>query len=178
MKSFRTWSTASWLTACLFILMACAAPPDASRGATPTGSESYVLLDTSEAAYTILIAFPGSALEAVRSKIGSRTDVLLLTKSAFDQYPGRHLLPRILKNEYPQSRVVDGLQQLLTKFPGAEFGLTWNGGVAVTRNDFQHARRTHSAYQFNPAEYERTRIRDPRADPVRPESHFGPLLGR
>jgi hypothetical protein len=43
--------------------------------------------------------------------------------------------------------------------------------------DYQHAKETYKQFVANPDQYERSKNQDPRADPVNPKWHFGPLLG-
>jgi len=89
----------------------------------------------------------------------------------------KYVRGRIAKDDYPGSGVVSGIVALLDKYPGGPIGLTWNGGVAITYNDYQHAKKTYQKYLADPSEYERTRTHDPRLDPVNPRGHLGPLLG-
>ena len=160
----------------LAVPLAAVAQP-AGKVPTAVGRGGFVLVDTSERAYTVFMAIPEEKLHEVQSQVVGKQDVVLVAWSEFERKQGEQLSSRILKNEYKGSRVVDGILQLLDKYPGVPFGLTWNGGVAVTYNDYQYAKKTYATYRGSPEDYERTRVRDPRADPVKPEWHFGPLLG-
>jgi hypothetical protein len=84
----------------------------------------------------------------------------------------------IKKNDYESIQVVKGMVGVIEKYCLTPFGLTWNGGVAITYNDHQHAKMMHQRYLADPAEYDRTRNRDPSLDPVNPNNHFVPLLGK
>ena len=42
------------------------------------------------------------------------------------------LKSRILKDEYPGSKATEGIVELLRQSPGIPWGLTWNGGIALT----------------------------------------------
>ena len=141
------------------------------------GMASFVLIDKSERAYTVFMAIPEEKQQEVRLQIAEEKDVFLVEWSEFSQKKDEYISSNILKNEYQDSRVVDGILQLLKVYPEAPFGLTWNGGVAFTTMDYKYAKKTFELYRESPENYERTRVRDPRADPVKPEWHFGPLLG-
>ncbi len=144
---------------------------------TTTSMTSFVLINKSKQAYTVFTAIPGEKEREVRSKISKRKSVFLVEWAEFSHEKDVYLSSNILKNEYQDSHAIDGILQLLERAPGVPFGLTWNGGIAYTYNDYQHAQKTYKRYRSNPADYERTRNRDPRADPVNPAWHLGPLLG-
>jgi hypothetical protein len=135
-----------------------------------------VIIDRKEAAYTVFASFPTNKLEAVRAQLGN-DKVAAVSIQEFRQNLDKRVKSGILKDEYQGSNVVAGILALIQRYPETTIGLTWNGGVAITYNDYQHARRTYQKYVSNPIEYDRTRIRDPRADPVNPRGHFGQLLG-
>jgi hypothetical protein len=81
----------------------------------------------------------------------------------------------IVKHEYLKYRVADGIVCLVGKTQ-APWGLTWNGGIAFTYNDYKHAEETYNSYQEDPEKYKQTVIRDPRADPTNPGGHL-PVFG-
>lgn len=144
----------------------------------PRSGPDYVVIDRKEAAYTVFVGIPDKRLDAVKTKLSGDHGVDLVAWEAFNQGKDTYISARILKDEYPGSGAVAGIIELVRKFPENPIGLTWNGGVAITLRDYQHAKRTYQQYQANSADYERTRIRDPRADPVNPRTHLDPLLGR
>ena len=82
----------------------------------------------------------------------------------------------IVKHEYMKYGVVDGIACLIGKAPGAPWALTWNGGIALTSNDYRHAREIFLLYKEDPEKYEREANRDPRADPINPGGHL-PAFG-
>lgn len=139
---------------------------------------SFVLVDQHDPAF---IVFTGIAkgtderkLEEIRSKISNQQEVSMLTWEQFTASVDRHARSVIVRNDYPNSRAVDGLICLVGKQPGAPWGLAWNGGIALTFNDYQHVRRRYESYKTNPAAYRP--IHDPRADPVNPGG-FLPAFG-
>ena len=165
------------LTLSLFFQTSCVSNQATLPPAAANDMPSIVFINKSEQAYIVYMAIPEEKEQEVRSKFAGKKDVFLMKWSEFSLKKDKHLSANILKNEYQDSRVVEGMFQLLERAPGVPFGLTWNGGVAYTYNDYQHAKKTYKKYTTDPDDYERTRVRDPRADPVKPEWHFGPLLG-
>lgn len=139
-----------------------------------------VAIDRSEKAYTVFLAVAKDAseeqLEQLRSRAAQDEAVELVTWAEFRQNRTKYLNSRIVHDDYPESRVVDGIIELLRRYASTPFGLTWNGGVALTFNDYEHAKRIYKKYLSNPDEYAATRLEDPRRDPINPKSHFAELL--
>jgi len=142
-------------------------------------SGDVVVVDRTKAAYTIYAVMPKDKLDALKAKLANRPSqkVVLVSWKTFIQNTDKYVKTRIIKNEYPESKAAAGVVELIRKYKGSPFGLTWNGGIAITYNDYRHARRIYKKYKANPAEYDRTRNRNPRADPINPKWHLGPLLG-
>lgn len=140
-----------------------------------------VAIDQSEPSYTVFLAIPKDGpedmLQELRSKISQETKATLKPWNEFLGTQKSIFNSQIVRNEYPESRVQEGITELLRRYPGIPFGLTWTGGVAFTYSDYQHAKETYKDYLSDPEAHVRTRPKDPRADPIKPEWHFGPLLG-
>jgi hypothetical protein len=137
----------------------------------------FVLIVSEERAYTVYMSVPTQKLAEIKGKASGRADTEIVSWESFVQEQDRHINSHIVKNDYPEHRVTDGLLALLASNEGSPIGLTWNSGIAITYNDYRHAKRTYLMYQNDASEYERTRNADPRADPVHPRAHFDPLLG-
>jgi hypothetical protein len=137
----------------------------------------FTVIDRQEPAYTIFIGISKDKLVEIQAQIANLQNVEIVSWEKFQQNPEHYIKARIVKNEYAESRVVAGIIALLKTFVGTPIGLTWNGGVAITYNDYQYAQKIHQQYQANPDEYERTRNRDPKADPLNPGTQFQGLLG-
>ncbi|MBN2370299.1 MAG: hypothetical protein JXO72_07420 [Vicinamibacteria bacterium] len=135
-----------------------------------------VLISSDEQAYTVYMRIPASKIEEQTISSSGLAKAERVDWESFEKHKERYVHSRIVKNDYPQHRVVDGLMALLARNEGLPIGLTWNGGIAVTNNDYEHARRMFRQYQNDASDYERTRNRDPKADPVHPRAHFEPLL--
>ncbi len=166
----RFWSS----TPLLIVMLGCAS---VSSTDAPLSADDFVLIDRTEAAYTVYAGIPKGQVEAIKGKIANTPKVVLVPWDSFIQDESTHVKARIAKDEYPGSRAAEGVVELIRKYPGNPIGLTWNGGMAITYNDYQYAKQTYRQYQTNPAEYNRGRHRYPHADPVNPRGHLGPLLG-
>jgi hypothetical protein len=152
--------------------------PERVREATATpASDRIVLIVSDDSAYTVFLRISAARLEEIKAKSPGLTSAEQVSWESFKQGRDRYVRSHIVKNEYPQHRVADGLAALLEQNEGTPIGLTWNGGIAITNNDYQHAKRTRRQYEDDPAEYERSRVDDPRGDPVHPRGHFESLLG-
>jgi hypothetical protein len=136
---------------------------------------SSVLLDRSEPAYSVLLAVPEDKTAQAAAAI--KPDVELIPWDRFERDRDSILGPLVRRNDYPGWRVTDGLLEVLKSHPGAPVGLTWNGGVAFTLQDYEHARRALARYRADPAEQKRTGASDPAGDPVHPAGQFRGLIG-
>jgi hypothetical protein len=140
-------------------------------------ADRFVLIVSEERAYTVYMRIPTQRLDEIKAKAFVYADMEIVSWESLEQEKDRYIQSHIMKNDYPQHRVKDGLLALLASNEGSPIGLTWNGGIAITYNDYQHAKRTYLLHQNDASGYERMRNTDPRADPVHPRAHFEPLLG-
>lgn len=132
---------------------------------------ALVVVDTSERAYTVFMAISAEDLDKARSRIAGKPGVAIITRSKLEKKKEHYIGSRILRDEYAGSDAVDGILDLLAKYRDAPFGLTWNGGLAFTFNDYQHAKKLYEAYLKDPVEYERAGT----PHPINPKGHLGPL---
>ncbi|MFB0934363.1 MAG: hypothetical protein QMB52_01205 [Propionivibrio sp.] len=131
-----------------------------------------VLIDHMEKAYTVYAGLPLDQAEAAKSKLeGKPVDMV-----PFDQFAENRteiIRNRVVRNDYPEDRTEEGIVALIKKYPGTPFGVTWNGGIAFTRDDYQAAKKTFDSFNalgsFTKPE--------PEKDPVAPMNHLKPLLG-
>lgn len=139
---------------------------------------SFVVIERYGAAYTVFYGIPKdidkNKFDDIRSKIVDKENVQMLSWEEFIANVDGLAGSIIKRNDYPDSRVVDGLICLVGKQPGAPWGLTWNGGIALTRNDYQHAELRYKTYEMDPDLYQP--LQDPRTDPVNPGGHL-PAFG-
>jgi hypothetical protein len=137
---------------------------------------SDVLIMQTEPAYTVFLGVSAETPAGVLQEAHKEGRELVPWKQ-FVQRAAQYLAARLLKNEYPDIQVAQGLIELLATNPGMPFGLTWNGGLAYTFSDYHYAQKTYRRYRENPEGYERIRVKDQQGDPVHPMNHLGPLLG-
>ena len=147
-----------------------------------TTQQTFVVIDKTVPSYTVYFGiskgFPEKKFEELKKEATKQKGVEIVSWEKFKQDPNKYITARINKNEYSDYQIEKGMTELIKKTgaEGVPIGLTWNGGVAFNRSDYEHAERTYREYQNNPVDYERTRIRDPSRDPVNPGNHFLPLL--
>ena len=142
----------------------------------PTAKLDYVVISRENAAYTVFVGITQEKLNAAKDQSEDKSSVEIVAWEMFLQGRDKHVKQHITKNEYPNSRVADGIVELIRRFPNNPVGLTWNGGIAITRNDYQHVLDTFQRFQANPAKYDNATNGDQRTDPVNPQGHLGPLL--
>ncbi|MFV1956203.1 MAG: hypothetical protein ACC669_00360 [bacterium] len=136
-----------------------------------------VVIDRSEKAYTTFVSLTREMAKEARPNVDTRMSAEMVQWKKFKKSYRKYITSGIIRNEYPGSRVEKGILEVLSKYSATPIGVTWNGGVAFTAFDYLHAEKTLEVYVSNPGEYEKTRVRDPKQDPVNPSSHFRSLLG-
>jgi hypothetical protein len=148
-----------------------------SQSAADMDSASeYVVIDQSEPAFIVFTGIPKGIdpkqLEEIQRKVSDRETLTMVPWSQFVEQLDEYARLVILRKDYPNIRTMAGIACLVAskQGAGAPWGLTWNGGIALTFNDYQHARRTYESYKAAPASYQP--IRDPRRDPVHPSGHL------
>lgn len=184
--NIRTFWRAAWLGWLLTILLAGCTATVAPSAPSPQGDvaagiqsrAAFVLVEQREPAFTVFAGIPSgldkAKLEEIKAKVARDDKVSMLTWKQFTEKVKDYARAVIKRNDYPKFSVVHGLVCLVGTAPGAPWGLTWNGGIALTYNDYQYARRRYASYQADPGAYRPQR--DPRADPVNPGGHL-PAFG-
>ncbi|GAK53244.1 hypothetical protein U14_04509 [Candidatus Moduliflexus flocculans] len=135
-----------------------------------------VMIDARQPAYTVLIGIPRENVEQVE-KQAKEDGVTLLSWKAFETDAETLIGKGISKNEYPEIALAKGIIVLLKLYPAMPFGVTWNGGVAVTYSDYKHAEKLYDVHHKSADEYEQKKPKDRASDPIHPENQFGALLG-
>jgi len=153
----------------------------AARAQAPAPAElEFVVVDATNPAYTVFLALPAGIpserKERMRERVEKTPGTALVGWQDFQRDAQATVVAKIARNEYPEVRLADDVVALLAKYPATPFGVTWNGGLAVTRNDYAFAQQAYARYLKDPAQP--ARAADRRADPVHPQNHTGPLLGR
>lgn len=140
-----------------------------------------VVVDASQPAYTVFTAVPRELSRTEQQELQAQTEF----HKGVELMPWPSFLGRrheifdtvIAQDDYPGSQVRVGILELLERYPGVPFGLTWNGGVAFTFQDYQYARKTHELFVADPSALGRSAGYMPEQDPLAPMLQFGPMLG-
>ena len=135
-----------------------------------------VVIDARQPAYTVLMGIPCENVEQVK-KQPKEDGVTILSWKAFEADAETLIVKGISKNDYPDIPLSKWIVALLKLYPAMPFGVTWNGGVAVTYTDYKHAEKMYDVYQKNADEYEQKKPKDRASDPIHPDNQFGALLG-
>ena len=118
--------------------------PASADSPQPTAPGRYVLVDRREAAYTVYVAFPAGELDEFKSKTADQSDVEIVSWPDFRDKAERYLKERVTRYDAtPESEIVDEIVDLIDNSEGAPVALTWNGGVALSANDYEAAKRAY-----------------------------------
>ena len=131
----------------------------------PTGD--FVVIDTKDPAFTEFTPSPPNMSETLLRRIVAESAPPGKARvvpagdlaAAVREEAGRV----IQRDDYPGTSVVAGVICLMRRAPGP-WGITWNGGIALTRNDYAFARRSYE-----------TKAAPAGTTPVDPRVHLGPL---
>lgn len=163
----------------LRILFAVVSLLAASLGAAHAADVAEVFIDGRDPAFVVVQGVAADAPPLARQEMASYAtldNVSLVPWDAFRQEAEVLLKPHILKDEYPGAALALNIVALVKAYPGRPFAVTWNGGLAASFQDYQHAVSTYRAFQENAEGYERARPADPRLDPLNPANHLPGLL--
>ena len=144
----------------------------AQAASAASATSDIVLIDRSEQAYTVYAGLPAERAETVQNAMAGKPGEVVPFDRFADQAK-QYVGERMMRNDYPGERAEEGIVALVRKYPGTPFGLTWNGGIAFTRNDYVAAKKAFEIFQAQ-GEYSKP---PPDRDPVAPMNHLRPLLG-
>ncbi|MGM0788048.1 MAG: hypothetical protein ACQETG_10095 [Thermodesulfobacteriota bacterium] len=134
----------------------------------------WVCIERSNDGYMILASLRDSLDQWKQLERGSHSEMECISYGEFIEQAPELITDYIRVNQYEGSELTRGVVELLKYYPGVPFGVTWNGGLAITRKDYDSAEKRMKDYlsgkglQPPPA---------PRADAINPASHFRSLLG-
>lgn len=142
--------------------------------------KDFVAIDHREKSFTIFIMIPEEGIDTANAVIKGKNDIDIVTLEEFTNRAHDFITSRVIRNEYEGSQIEQEVVNFLHKHTGSPLGVTWNGGIAITNNDAEYAKRTYQQYINNPEDYKRKKIQEPQADIVNPRrnlgTHFGPLF--
>jgi len=139
-----------------------------------------VFIDAREPAYVIYQGVSIDASPAARQEMVGYTGlegVSMVTWAQFRRNVQNYVAAAIVKNEYPAKRTAPGLLAVLKAYPGRPVAVTWNGGMATSFFDFQHAVEVFADFQENASRYEQNRLDNAANDPLNPDIQIRVLLG-
>lgn len=161
-----------------FISCACMALLLTGCAATPSTGADSVFVDQTQAYYTVYAGIPDEKLAETRARLTKAPPgVELIPLGTFKQNLDRYINSRILRDDYPGSETAAGILALVQKFPEKPIGLTWNGGIAISFNDFRYAKRLYARYNADPAQASADRTPSSHPDPLNPRKHLASMLG-
>jgi hypothetical protein len=142
----------------------------------PISNPNFIAIERKQEAYTVFAAITNEQFNKIMTEASNNDKIEVVKWENFNQNIDKFVKSQIIKDEYLESRAVEGIEELLFRYQALPFGLTWNGGIAFTRMDYNHAINTYQKYKANSNESNIFKTQDPRADPVNPQNHLGPLL--
>jgi|GEM_PF-1972854 len=158
------------------IALAGCAGTTSGRPATDEGTISHIMIDRQVPAYTVVMGVPVDATPAqwsqVRRMKAKSSKVELIEWKAFFPEAEKRLAQYIIKDEYGMKGRLGDFLYAVQNYPGAPFGLTWNGGMAFTQLDYRHTEAMYAEYMSNPSGWRARGGRGARADPVNPDGHL------
>lgn len=153
-------------------------PRDVSMARGLDSQSAFVVIDRREAAFTVFTGVSketeSEQLDKIKAQVAHKSGLMMMTWNEFGKNVNELAKSTMLRSDYPNYRVVEGIVCLVSNQPGTPWGLTWNGGIALTFRDYEHVRSAYRVFKENPTQYRP--VRDPRADPVNPGG-FLPFFG-
>lgn len=145
-----------------------------------SGDLVEVFIDARQPAYVIYQGIAeGTSQLALDEMAGYATlaGMSLVPWAEFRANPEAYISAVVVKNEYPGGRTAVGILAMLKAHPGRPIAITWNGGIATSFFDFQHAVEMYEDYRENAERYESSRAQNAENDPLSPEVQIKAMLG-
>lgn len=142
------------------------------------GNLGHVLLDRSNRAYVVVLGLPQDTPKEQLAKVREAADegVELIEWETFKPQAHAVLTERIRHDFYGMKLLLGDFLYGIQNRAGVPFGLTWNGGIAMTANDYRHAEQTLQEYEADPETYAKQPQIEQREDPVHPFNHLPFLM--
>lgn len=142
----------------------------------PNTKNDFVVISKENSAYTVFVGISEEKKNDAKGQYENNRNIEIVPFESFLKDRGKYVGQHVIKDEYPNSQALDGIVELISRFPGTPVGLTWNGGVAITRNDYKFAEDTFYRFDSDPENYKKASNENKRADPINPRVHLDPLL--
>ena len=141
---------------------------------------AQVLIDPSDQYAMTLMSIsrrtPAAELDVLNARLAARKGAKIVSWETFAKMIGNEISQFVRRNDYPEVDLAAAMPQVLLRYEGTPIGITWNGGLAITGNDYRHAAKTFTAYNADPASDAARKVSDRRRDPVHPSNHLDALL--
>ena len=155
-----------------------ATPSPATESVATPAAPQYVTINTKRPAFVVYSALaadvPAAELSAARQQAQTDEQIDLVAWQAFVAAPAEQIGQRIVRNDYPEINIEQSIIELLQRYPGKPFGVTWNGGLAVTASEFKYAQSTLAQYRGDPKVVVRNGVGE--QDPVYPLGRVSRML--
>ncbi len=140
---------------------------------------AFIIMDKSQPAYRVFTSVSKNSsnkqIAELEEFVNDNEFILKLETEDFYNNIEDHTFAGIVENQY-QSEIISGnLQDFLEKNFNTPIGITWNGGISFTFNDYQEAEQKYQDYLDNPQEYLAKPLPSLKMDPHHPLNHFPPL---
>jgi len=171
----------SCLFACIlfFVVAGCVVTdkePRSTRQQLEVQDNLVVIVDPTVEAYTVVISV--EAQKRAKIEKDRPGEFQYFSVKQFSEAVTEIIDPRILENAYSTDNFYSNLVELVVKYPDTPIGVTWHGGIAITRNDFQHSERMLGIWKNDKGQFLNIQNKSDNVarDPTNPDAHFGPLL--
>jgi len=180
MKTVALLRTPLWAVSLVLIALLAGAFGGGSASHAANDDLVEVFIDARQPAYVIFQGVAESASPQARQEMAGYATldgISLVAWAQFRASPQDYIAAGIVKNEYPGQNIAEGVLALLKAHPGRPIAITWNGGIATSFFDFQHAVEVYEAYLKDAASYENSRNQSTEDDPLNPEVQIKAMLG-
>lgn len=137
-----------------------------------------VYVNQENPAYTLFQLIPddtsAETIQNLKERIAKLEKARLVTWEEFSAKVEQYVQATLVRTDYPKFDMAEAITCLVREKPGWPWGLTWNGGIAFTRNDYDQTVSRYQAYVREPKKYRP--MRDCRKDPNHPDG-FLPIAG-
>jgi len=163
-----------------WVLVACVVLVGARPGVAAAEDLVEVFVDARQPAYVIYQGVAEGTAQIARQEMAGYATlegVSLVPWADFSANVQAYIAPAIVKNEYPGGGTALGLLAMIKAQPGRPVAITWNGGIATSFFDFQHAVEVFERYLENEVGYENSRRQNAEDDPLNPDVQIKAMLG-
>jgi hypothetical protein len=128
--------------------------PPQIRDSWSRGIVSFVIVDKVDPAHIIFTGLPPdiptAQMEQIRDAVATLPTSSIVTWTEFMSNLESYALTTVVRNDYPEISILDGIACLIETLPTAPWGLTWNNGIAMSRLDYDYATSAYEQYTKNP----------------------------